>query len=125
RSQVQQSQLARDVARREDLYRDFIIAASRAYADAFLNSEPQIPDLVALYGMVSRMRILCSPEVVALANQIMELTVDTYFQPNKTIRELHEMVRKNGSWIDPLKEFSELAREELRSLAPHRGHGAF
>ena len=44
-------------------------------------------------------------------------TIDTYFAPNKTIRELHDVI-KSGEGIDPLKEFSEAAREELRAFAP-------
>jgi hypothetical protein len=43
-------------------------------------------------------------------------TLDTFFAPNKTVREVHEMM-KSGSGIDPLKEFSMAAREELLSLA--------
>jgi len=46
----------------------------------------------------------------------MTTTIDTYFQPNMTIRELHEMV-KTGPGFDPLKEFSEAARDELRKFA--------
>jgi hypothetical protein len=46
------------------------------------------------------------------AQKVMEATVDTYFAPNKTIRELRELI-KSGAGIDPLKDFSEAAREEL------------
>ena len=43
----------------------------------------------------------------------MRATIDTYLEPNKTIRELRELI-KSGAAIDPLKDFSETAREELR-----------
>ena len=39
----------------------------------------------------------------------MNATIGTYFAPNKTIRELHEMA-KSGTGIDPLKDFSEVAQ---------------
>ena len=103
-------------SQREDLYRDFIVAASKAYGDAIVSNEPQIQELVALYAMISRMRVMSSPPTVASADKIMRATIDTYFAPNKTIRELHELI-KSGSAIDPLKEFSEIAREELRAFA--------
>ena len=45
--------------------------------------------------------------------KIVNATLDTYFAPNKRIRELHELM-KSGAAIDPLKDFSEAAREELR-----------
>jgi hypothetical protein len=114
RAQERARQLAHNKSAREDLYRDFIVAASQAYGNAIVSDEPQIQELVALYAMISRMRILSSPPIVACADKIMRATIDTYFAPNKTIRELHELV-KSGP-IDPLKDFSEMAREELRTF---------
>jgi hypothetical protein len=114
RAQARAGQRAHDKSLREDLYRDFIVAASQAYGNAVVSNEPQIQELVALYAMISRMRILSSPPV-ACADKIMHATIDTYFAPNKTIGELHELV-KSGSVFDPLKDFSEMAREELRTF---------
>jgi len=114
RTQARAAQLAREMSRREDLYKNFIVAASKAYGDAIASNEPQIQDLVGLYAMISRMRVISSPRTVASADEIMRATIDTYFAPNKTIRELHELM-KSGAGIDPLKEFSEAAREELRA----------
>jgi hypothetical protein len=105
-----------EVARREELFQDFIVAASKTYAEAIVTSEPQLPELVTLYGMVSRMRIFCSPRTVARAEKVMLTTIDTFFHPNKTIREVHEMML-TGKGIDPLQEFSEAARDELRAWA--------
>ena len=65
--------------------------------------------------MISRMRVVSLPRTVACAEKVADATIGTYFAPNKTIRELHEMVR-SGTGIDPLKEFSELAREELQAF---------
>jgi hypothetical protein len=62
------------------------------------------------------MRVLCSPKTVACADKVMVTTIDTYFKPNITIRQLHELV-KTGPGVDPLKEFSEAARDELRIFA--------
>ena len=115
RNQARAEQLAREMSRREDLYKDFIVAASKVYGDAIVSNEPQIQELVSLYAMISRMRVLSSPRTVGCADQIMRATIDTYFEPNKTIRELHELI-KSGVGIDPLKEFSEAAREELQPL---------
>ena len=109
--------LANEMSRRDDLYKDFILAASKAYGDAILSNEPQIPELLALASLISRMRVLSSPRTVASAEKIMEATLSAYFAPNKTIRELHDLM-KSGTGIDPLKDFSEVAREELRAFAP-------
>jgi hypothetical protein len=115
RVQARAGQLALEMSRRDDLYRDFIVAASKAYGNALLSNEPEMPQLIALYAMVSRMRVLSSPRTVVSAEKVMGKMMDAYFAPNKTIRELHELM-KSGTGIDPLKDFSEDAREELRAF---------
>jgi hypothetical protein len=119
RSQARAGQLAHDLARREDLYRDFIIAASKAYGEAIVSSEPQVQEIIALYAMISRMRVLSSPRTVACAEKIMITTIATYDAPNQTVRELHDLL-ESGTGIDPLKDFAEAAREEMRSLETRR-----
>jgi len=116
RAQTRAGQLAHEVSRREELYKDFIVAASRAYGEAIVSSEPQIQDFVALYAMVSRMRIVSSARTIECADKIMRITIETYYAPNKTLRQINELI-KSGAGIDPLKEFSEVTRDELRKLA--------
>jgi hypothetical protein len=50
RAQSRAMQVAHAVSRREDLYRDFIIAASKAYGEAIVSNEPQIQEIIALYA---------------------------------------------------------------------------
>ena len=94
RTQSRAGQLAHDLEQREDLYRDFITTAARTYGDALMNTEPEIAHLVTS------------------ADQVMASIIDTYFSPNRSVRELRDLI-KAGQGIDPLKEFSEAAREEL------------
>ena len=61
------------------------IQASRVYADAMMHNEPQIADLVGLYALISRMRVLSSPTLVACAERIAGMATDSYSVPNKTI----------------------------------------
>jgi len=63
RAQARAGQLAREMSRRDDLYEDFIVAASKAYGDAILSNEPQIQELLALYAMISRMRLMSCQEL--------------------------------------------------------------
>jgi hypothetical protein len=104
--------IAHEFTRREDLYRDFIMAASKTYGDALMNSEPPLPELIGLYALISRMRVLSEPRTVACADKIMLTIIDTYFSPNHSVRELRDLI-KAGAGIDPLKDFSEAAREEV------------
>ena len=113
RSQARAGQLAHDLARREDLIRDFILAASKTYGDAIINSEPKMPEIVDLYAMVNRMRVLNMPRSVDCADSVMRSIIETYFAPNRTLADLGELVRTSQA-IDLLKDFAEAAREELR-----------
>jgi hypothetical protein len=116
RSQARAGMVAHDLSRREDLVRDFIVAASKAYGDALVTNEPKLPEIVDLYAMVSRLRVLSMPRSVACADMVMRMIVDTYFAPNQTVRDLRDVVEK-GAGIDPLKDFAEAAREELHAFA--------
>ena len=116
RSQARAGQLGREMSRRDDLYKDFIAAASKAYGNALVSNEPQVQELVILYAMISRMRVMSLPRTIACAEKVMRVTTDTYFAPNKTIHELHDELTKSATAIDPLKDFSEAARDELRAF---------
>jgi hypothetical protein len=114
RAQARAGQLAHEKSRREDLYKDFIVASSKAYGNAIVSNEPQIEELVALYAMISRMRVLSRPRTVECADRIMRAIIETYFAPNRTMHELRDLI-KNGTGLDLLKDFSEAAREDLRA----------
>jgi hypothetical protein len=53
RNQAKAGRLAHQLSQRDDLYKDFIISASKVYGDAILTNERQMHDLVALYAMIS------------------------------------------------------------------------
>lgn len=116
RTQARAALIAREISRRDELYKEFITAAAKAYGGAVVSNEPQIADLIALYSMVCRMRVQSSPDTVASAEKVMDLTINTYLAPNRTIQELNEVLAKDKSEIDPLKEFSEAARADLRQF---------
>ena len=114
RFQFRAQQLAHDIARREELYRDFIDEASRSYADALQRNEIDPGTLVRVYALVSRMRILSSPALVQQADKVMQLLIETYVNPNKPMSEVvGEM--QSGELLDPLRDFSDACREELQA----------
>ena len=116
RSQAKAGHIAHELSRRQELYRDFILAASRAYGEALVSSEPKIDENISLYAMISRMRATSSSTIVAYAERILVETTGAYFEPNRTVPELRELI-KSGTGIDPLKDFAEAVREELRRFA--------
>jgi precorrin-2 methylase len=80
-----------------------------------LSNKPELHDFVPLYGMISRMQVICSPRTIAAAQHVARTTLETYLQPNKTFEEILVMMRA-GTDPSPLSEFAEAAREELQQL---------
>jgi hypothetical protein len=114
RTQARAQWLAHDIARRQDLYKEFIEDAAKCYVHALQHGEADIPGLVGLYAKLGRMRILSSPKVLASAEQIERKIVDTYLAPDKTFMELREMI--NSDSVDLLRDFSAAARAEVESF---------
>jgi hypothetical protein len=62
------------------------------------------------------MRVLGMSKTTASADLAMRSIVETYYTPNRTLADLRELTR-TGHGIDPLKDFSTAAREELHAFA--------
>jgi hypothetical protein len=114
-SQARAQQLTHKMTRREDLYKAFIEQASKTYADALMHDLSDPGNLVALYAMLSRMRVMSSKETIAAADEAMRMLIKTYGAPNKTLMDLRDLADRGQ--MDLLKAFSESARKELNELA--------
>ena len=103
---------------RESLYKEFITEASRLAIDALAHSLEQPDKLMALYGVLSCIRLMSGEAVVregeACCRRIMEL----YGRPNLTTDQIRAAAEGHDlDGVDPLKEFSTACRKEL--LARH------
>jgi hypothetical protein len=104
-----------EAAKRENLYAEFIIEASRRLADAW-SHHAESPEVIAgLYSAVQRMRLASSDKVIHLADQVIREVVDAYAAPDRTFDELGESIRGDEP-PDALKDFGEACRIELRTL---------
>lgn len=113
RVQARAQWIVQDKLRRQELYREFIEVASKAYVDALQHGEADVSTLVEVYAKIGRMRVLSSPEVVDAADKIVRTIVDTYLEPDKTFIELREMI--NSGQIDLIRGFSEVCRAEFEA----------
>jgi hypothetical protein len=111
-SQSRTRQRAKDRARCETLYGEFIREASRLFADAFGHELDDPAKLVQLYAMVSTIRLFGGPRATEEAEQVMSRIGAVYFAPNKELR-LFADITKAGE-LDQLYAFSQACREELR-----------
>ena len=114
RAQFRAQRAGHDLGRREDLYWDFIEEASRLYADAFEHDQADVAKLVKLYALISRMRVVSSQAIIDSADHVARVIVKTYLAPNKSFRDLPGFLEDNS--MDPLREFSNACREELRKV---------
>jgi hypothetical protein len=129
REQLRTQQLTHDIAQREDLYKGFIEAASILYVDAIEHEPADVADaskLVGLYALISRMRILSSLPIIEHADRVVRTIIDTYLGPKMTLREVSEALN-TSAFVDPLRDFSEACRDELRTivLRPRSGATSF
>ena len=62
-----------------------------------MSNEPKIQELIAVYAMISGMRVGCSPRTIECAEKVMRATTDAYAAPNKTISQLHEMLKSGAA----------------------------
>jgi len=78
---------------RRELFRDFIGEASRLYADALSHEKDDVGDVVELYALIANMRLLASNDVVAAAEEVLDVIIETYLAPNRSLHELRTMAR--------------------------------
>jgi hypothetical protein len=110
--QFQAQQRASDLSRRQELYKAFIEEASRWYADAFVHDTADVANLVNLYALASQMRMLSSPQIVASADHVIRVIIETYLAPNKTFHDVRDILDNEA--MNPLRDFSNACREELQ-----------
>lgn len=111
RAQQRAQLLLHGKSRREELYREFIEEASALYIDALTRDTLDPERVIRLYALVSRLRILSTPSVVAEADRIARLIAHSYAEPNKSVDELSAMLNRDA--LDPLHAFAKACRSEL------------
>ncbi len=99
---------------RQALYMKFITEASRLAIDAVAQSLEQPDQLMALYGILSCIRLVSGEEVVRQGENCCRRIVELYGQPNLTADQIRAAVEtRDLDDIDPLREFSTACRNEL------------
>jgi hypothetical protein len=93
------------------LFGDFVTEATRLYADALSHEKDDVTDLVRLYALVTKMRLIASREVITSAEQVMDSIIETCLAPNRDLRELRDLAHQGR--IDFLVTFGEACRREL------------
>jgi hypothetical protein len=114
RSATQRELLNREIAQREALYSDFINEASRVYAKSMTHDLENMDEIVSIYAMLSRIRLLSTEPVIHAAENFVRLIVTNFGQPNRTIEEIRSAALTAKT--EPLSIFSLACRRELREI---------
>lgn len=103
---------------RESLYKEFITEASRLAVDALAHCLERPDQIVALYGLLSRIRLISGEEVLRQGEACCRRILELYGQPNLTTDQIRVAAEGHDlDGMDPLKAFSAACRKEL--LARH------
>lgn len=111
-SQLREKHQGADYARKQKLFSEFIDEASRLYADALSHQKDDATDLVGLYALVGKMRLVSPGPVVTAAEEAMKAIVEVYLEPNRTLREIQTLAQAGK--LDVLLKFGEECRSHLR-----------
>jgi hypothetical protein len=114
RHQGRRDILAKRMFYREQLYSDFIRESAHALADAIQHNLQDPIKLTPTYALLSRIRLSSSGDVLASAEQVIQLIISTYSQPNLPPEEIQSRVARGDE--DPLREFSNICRAELEAM---------
>ena len=90
---------------------DFIEEATRLFGDALGHEREDVSDLVTLYALVAKMRLIAPSDVIERAEYVVDSIVSAYLGPNRTLHQLREFAKEGG--MDPLRQFSAACRTEL------------
>lgn len=101
---------------RAAVYGEFIKEASRVAADALQHSFDEPEKLVALYGVLGRIRLISGDEVLCEAEECVRQIVSLYSQPNLTPEQIRYALQEHR--FDPIQGFSSACRGELQKTVP-------
>jgi hypothetical protein len=114
RAQYKRDFLSRQFSQRETLYAEFINEAARLTIDSLEHQMENPSSLVTIYALANRIRLSSSEEVVQAAMSAIETIIEAYRRPTLTAEQIRQ-----GTYLelkDPVKEFGEACRKELRRL---------
>jgi hypothetical protein len=115
RTQTMRASAEWKLREREVLYKEFVMEASRVAIDARMHSLEGFHQLAALYGVLNRVRLVSSDEVLRTAEQCCRQIVEHYWLPNLTMEQCRAAYEADE--FDTLREFSSACRVELLSLS--------
>jgi hypothetical protein len=118
RGMTERELLSRELVSRQTLYSDFIQFGTKLYVSATTKELDDADELVALFALISRIRLFATPPVIEAAELFGMQMVKRFGETALSIEALKTATLVPH--VDPLNEFSSRCRDELQSLVRHR-----
>ena len=103
-----------EIRTREALYGEFISECARLFVDAVQHTLEKPETLLPAYGLINRIRLCASKDVLAQSERLLGRITEQYFSGNVAVPDLREIRRAVES--DPLRSFGEACRAELLAI---------
>jgi hypothetical protein len=114
RAQDRLQRVASEVAKRETVYADFLMSASKMLLKAFVRDEISLDgDEQRLIGLINRIRLFASADVVNGAEAVLRTIVEIALKPSIELRQLAKEALSRSLDPDPLLAFSSICRADL------------
>ena len=117
RRQDRLQRVASEVAKREAVYADFVMSASKLVLDAYTHDEIVLTDDERrLIGLMNRMRLFAPPAVVEGAEAVLRAIVEISLKPSVELRQLAKKALSESLDPHPLLAFSLVCRADLDNV---------
>ncbi len=114
RSEKRLQRVAKEIARRETVYGDFLDSASRLLLNAYTHDEIVLGgDEQHLIGLIHRMRLFAPQDVIASAEAVLKAIVEISLKPGIELRQLALESLSRTPDPDPFLRFSLICRTDL------------
>jgi hypothetical protein len=117
RMQHRLQRVTAEITRREAVYADFVMSASHLILSARIRDDIALNgDEQRLIGLINRMRLFATQEVLASAEAVFKSIVDISLKPRVELRQLAIEALADGPLPDPLLPFSSVCRNDLENV---------
>jgi hypothetical protein len=117
RYQDRLQRIARESTKRETIYAEFIMTASTALLNAYVEEGLTLgQDKQQLIGVLQRMRLFAPPVVIAEADKVLQSIVEIALQPVIDLRGLTAADLAKRREANILEAFSTVCRSDLDGL---------
>ena len=117
RYQDRLQRIARETAKREAVYADFIMNASKLLLDAYVHDGITLSgDEQHLVGLANRMRLFAPPNIIEEAEGVIGKLIEISLEPSMDLRKLAMSELAKNAESDLLLPFSLACRADLDRL---------